>query len=435
MEEKTIILPLDKNNSNQRKSNFELLRIIAMLMILYVHCIYYGFIFYPQISDNINQLKGINYYFFYFFKAFGQVGVTLFVLISSYFLCTKKFNIKSYLKLIFENVFYIITIHLSTALIKHFYLGTETISLHTIIELIPKISSIHISNNWFIAVYLTIYLIFPFLNIIVNRTTKMQHLFIITTLVSSLFVLSSLHETIIPDNNVITNLIWWISIYFTASYVKLHPEDFSSKRLPFIGIILCLIIRFIDIETPYYEARNNYFVFFLALFIFLLFKNLEIKNSKIINIGASTTLGVYMMHDTLFFWQDILKFHTHIDSKFLWVIITLSVPMIFLVLGLIDLIRQYLIEKPIFKFLTNKFNDQFNKINNFFPYENNSAEKDSSNTHLFWELFYMIFISASLSHIIHFDYDYMIFMILLFILIFAYYYLKRTVKLKQNNQH
>ena len=415
------------NIKNSRQSNFELLRIISMLMILFAHCMYYSFYFYPNIGNSINELTGFNYYAFHFLKSFGQVGVTLFVMISAYFLCTKKFNIKSFLKLLVENILYIITFHFFSLLIQVFYLETNTFTLKNVLNFIPTVASIFCVNYWFIALYLTTYLVFPFFNIIVNRLNKKQHLYLLAVLVTLLIVFSSLCEVLIPNNFVVNNFSWWIVIYLTASYIKLYPEQFNSILLSLLGIVVCIIVKFKFIGDTFYEARNGYYVYFLSLFIFILFKNLNINNNKFINKVASTTLGVYILHDNFLIWQDLLKLYKYINSKFLIFICLGVVIGIFVLFAVIDIIRQLIIEKPLFIWLDKKFKTTFDKINSFFPFEKQDQYEDKIIKY-FWPTTIVVFLSAIIARIITVRFDYVLFLFLIslyIIIIFSIRLFKR----------
>ena len=90
----------------QRQSNFELLRIIAMLIIIAPH--------YVVLSGIIElyDFKSIspNMLFLQFVGCGGKMAINIFVLISSYFICQKKVVWGKVLKLVLEVLFYNILI-------------------------------------------------------------------------------------------------------------------------------------------------------------------------------------------------------------------------------------------------------------------------------------------------------------------------------------
>ena len=83
------------NIKEQRLSNFELLRIIAMILIILHHYAYHGnLISIP--NDNFNKYVAV------FIIVGGKVGVNVFVLITGYFLINSKFKIKKVIQLILQ---------------------------------------------------------------------------------------------------------------------------------------------------------------------------------------------------------------------------------------------------------------------------------------------------------------------------------------------
>ena len=56
------------------------------------------------------------------------------------------------------------------------------------------------------------------------------------------------------------------------------------------------------------SSMNSIIVLVEAVLIFMVFKNLDIKNSKVINLLGKSSIGVYLLHDSIFrveFWKKI----------------------------------------------------------------------------------------------------------------------------------
>lgn len=73
--------------NSRRQSNFELLRILAILFIISFHYVYKGGFNYDSLSVNKMIIN--------VFTMVGEVGVNLFVLITGYFLIQSKNGIKN----------------------------------------------------------------------------------------------------------------------------------------------------------------------------------------------------------------------------------------------------------------------------------------------------------------------------------------------------
>ena len=88
--------------------------------------------------------------------------------------------------------------------------------------------------------------------------------------------------------------------------------------------------------------------------IFISFIKMKEKNIKIINYISSSVLGVYLIHDNIIVRPILWKFiniNSYLGKKYFWIYeigITLC---IFFVCVFIDKIRQYAIERPIFKLI------------------------------------------------------------------------------------
>ena len=98
------------------------------------------------------------------------------------------------------------------------------------------------------------------------------------------------------------------------------------------------------------DAYSSPFTLLEVVCYFELFRTFNIK-SKIINLFASTTLGVYMIHDNYIIRNNIyniLKINQPFYSYKMLIYIILVIIGIFIICSLIDLIRQlifYLINK------------------------------------------------------------------------------------------
>ena len=130
------------------------------------------------------------------------------------------------------------------------------------------------------------------------------------------------------------------------------------------GISLCSVVAltFIQVKLTHRIeiSRCNFFISdskaILALTngvtSFMLFNNLRIKNSKIINTIAASSLGVLLIHansDTMrhWLWKDTIDCIGHYDLSFYWLYAIGCLFMIYAVCTFIDIIRIKTIETPL----------------------------------------------------------------------------------------
>ena len=94
----------------KRYSNYELLRLVAMAMIVISHCNYHGVLCSGEKSGiEIWERGSLLYKSVVSFSILGTIGAGLFFMLTGYFLCTKEFSsIKSIKRICMETLFYVI---------------------------------------------------------------------------------------------------------------------------------------------------------------------------------------------------------------------------------------------------------------------------------------------------------------------------------------
>ena len=134
----------------QRSTNFELLRIVSMFMIIVFHCAYHStFNFDGALTVNTLSVKT--------FWMLGELGVNLFILTSGYHQVMGRFKWKKLILLIAEVVFYNVLLHLVAVMLGEY-------ELERITSLYSWFFPILTNNFWFITTYVITYLLSPYLN-------------------------------------------------------------------------------------------------------------------------------------------------------------------------------------------------------------------------------------------------------------------------------
>lgn len=349
----------------KRSSNLELLRIISMLMIIAHHFAVHG-------GFNIVEKEfGINKIIIQILSSGGKFGVNLFVLITGCFLINSKFNLKKLIALIIQNLFYSVII----LLVFSIFPLEITIGIKKIIKsFFPIIYSL----NWFITVYIILYIFTPFINKFINIISKQEYLKLIFLLIT----LCSFIPTFSLGNLAFSELSWFLMLYLIGGYFKLYPNNYTEKVLFnfMYGILFYLLIcisfivfDFLGIKyyffvkgAVYFAGQKSFPLLISSIGIFLGFKNLKIKNMKVINKIASTTLGIYLIHDNFlvreFLWLKFFKVYEHFYDKNLLFYSFKIIFLVFISCMMLDFIRQFL-----FKYSINIFLEKyFDRIFSFF---------------------------------------------------------------------
>ena len=346
------------NPSKLRNSNLELYRILLMLLIIAQH-----YVVNSNLANTINDNpETSNSIFYMLFGAWGKTGINCFVLITGYFMCTKKITLRKFLKLFLWTLTYCILITTTFILFDYHPLGYTKL----LYQVIPLTNL----TTGFVSCFLVFYLCIPFLNVLISNISKQQHLWIIILL---LFIYT-LHGSIHHLNVKMNYISWFCTLYFISSFLKLYPnkKDNDAKFWGYmtavswgISILSIIFISRIQIWTNNpYDFKENYFYIsdsnsVLALTngitSFMLFKNIKIKYNKWINTIATSTLGVLIIHANSatmrhWLWIDIIDSAGHYNSRFYWLYAIGCVIGIYIICTIIDQIRMRTIETPLLNY-------------------------------------------------------------------------------------
>lgn len=340
--------------TGQRNSNIELLRIILMIMIIASHYVHNSGLL-DLIYESPMSKQSL---FLLIFGMWGKPCINSFILITGYFMCTANISIEKYFKLLLEVEVYNVVIYFIFVIT-----GYQDFSLIGFLAVCFPIASI--STN-FVSCYLVFYLLIPFLNIVIKYIDYKKYVFLLGVLGFTYVFLGTL-----PKYDFQMNYIsWFVALYFVGAFVRLHYIGKTSQSIWLWGVLFLLsymasvasillgawVSPKVEMRLAFYllEDSNKVLAVSTSFCMFMIFKNLHIKNNKYINMVASTTLGVLLIHansDVMrqWLWKDVIKCTCYYESPFLVFHALISVIFIYIVCVLIDLFRIKIIEEPIFR--------------------------------------------------------------------------------------
>lgn len=359
-----------EQNNEKRNSSIELLRIISMIMIIAHHYAVHGNYAMSKISLGLISIQ--------IFGMFGQVANYIFVFITGYFLVKSKPNFKKILYLILEMEFYSIICYIAMVLVGEFPFNVNLL----IQSLIPILY-----GNWFIKTYIVLYLFIPFINKMIDRLDQKEF--------KKLLLLMLLIFVVIPTIAIsmpyeVGNLLIFIFAYMVGAYIALYPNKYTEDiqfnikgSLIFITLLVLSVIV-IDIigilmkstyllnKSMHFGNKYSIFTFLLAMFVFLVFKNIKFTSNLINNI-ATSTLGIYLIHDNIFIrnwlWNVCFPNSNYLNSNYIYVHFFVKVMMIYIVCLIIDKIRM-IFEKAFQKDIDNLYNSIINFITKYLERKN-----------------------------------------------------------------
>lgn len=162
---------------------------------------------------------------------------------------------------------------------------------------------------WFASTYFVLYLIHPFLNRFLHSINKQTYQKLLVLLV----IIWCIIPTFTTFNYQGNDLLWFITLYCITGYIKLfglNPK-FHTKHYFFLWLVCSLltyltavIFALLGTKLPIVASHATYFfgqekitILLVSLSLFMIFSSLEIKHSNVINTIASTTFGIYLIHD------------------------------------------------------------------------------------------------------------------------------------------
>ncbi len=339
----------------ERSSNLELYRIILMFLIVAHHYVIGSGLFAQFDYANVTG----NMIFLQIFSMFGKTGINGFTLITGYFMVKQSFRFSRFLKPYLEAKFYYLVFY-----IAFLVMGLHSFSVKGAIT--TFFFEIYEVNIDYVGTYIVFFLFTPFLNVLANALNKKQYqsLLLLTIGFYTGYSTFFFHQTY-------NYLIWLMVMYMLGGYMQLYPHKFfESKKIGLVGTIVSLVlmvgsILFVDFvasrygfyEYDYLMSRGNMILALsCALFSFLYFKNLDIKQNKWINKVAASTFGVLLIHSNsattrYFWWAFVFKNHLFYNSQFLVIHAFAAVIIVYAISVVVDWVRIRWIEKPFFAWL------------------------------------------------------------------------------------
>lgn len=311
-----------------RLLNYELLRIIAMLMIV---CLHYlskgGFLGVPS-----REQISASGYAAWLVEAFCLVAVNVYVLISGYFGggSETKDVLKRPLKIWKQVIFYSIAIGV-TAYVTHQMLtgidaGIQRLDMYQIFTYVFPIVTEH---YWFATSYIILCFFMPFLDRGADVLDQKSFL----KLLGGFLLIFSVAKTVIPMqlawDKYGYDAFWFVTLYLTGAYIRRFGIAQLRSRawavVLYVGSALLifasfLVLRKIFFATGSLEAfisyaytYNHVLCYLGAIGLFMAFNEVFRKKEggrlerlrKPIELLSGATFGVYLIHE-------------HIDIRYLW---------------------------------------------------------------------------------------------------------------------
>lgn len=281
--------PITATVNKSRQSGVELLRIIAMILVMVVHADFFS-LGVPTIEDLYSSPAPTVARFL--IQSLAICCVNVFVLISGYFGIRPK--LKGFVSFIYQILFFFILIYIVSIVI-----GISGLNLQGLMQCLCLTPA-----NWFVKAYILLYVISPVLNAFVDCANRKLH----RNVLIGFYIIQSIYGCMFAANFYENSYgtLSFIGLYLLGRYINIYRPSFSSRKRQYdlASYFICsiaitiLAIGFLRIGKNPDNILYTYInplVVIESLALLLFFSKLSFK-SKIINWIASSAFAVYLLH-------------------------------------------------------------------------------------------------------------------------------------------
>lgn len=322
-----------------RDSNMELLRLVAMLLVLVVHA---NFRALPVPDMRYTQVHPQSALLMFMTEGFSICAVNLFVLLSGWY--GIHFRAKRLAELLFQVLFFGLLAIAVCAVWAPQQLGHDVLAHLLMLT----------GDYWFINVYLALYLLSPVLNAFVEHADKRQFACVLVAFFAFQFVFGWATEAsrwLMAGYS----LPSFMGLYLLGRFMRLHPirlwqlNRWADLAIYF-AIVAILTVGVFALKR--HTGRGGVLYFYIcplvilqAMHLLLLFSKLSL-HSRVVNWLASSALAAYLTQSSSFigvFYDKIILNWFNNEPRVQFIIYTgLFVLAVFLGSILIDKVRTLL---------------------------------------------------------------------------------------------
>ena len=350
--------------TKERDSGIELLRIFAILLVIGVHMFSYGGFYSAAkaVGGHVHSTALL-------MKLATRAAVDIFVLITGFFMVDRPFSLQKSLRRSIDvyqkMLFYSVVMTVIFLCLGSDHLISQGKLMPVWQAALKGLFPVSSQTWYFLSDYLLLCLLIPFLNMGLQMLTKKEYRVLLLVLI----LLMSVWATLLPMRpfkyvfevfgykNALAgkNIFHFVFIYILGGYISFNAKPRPRPNFWFLGgaagtlLLNYLLLTRLPGWFGYDKVAlmySNPLVIANAVFLLLFFKDLHFQ-SRLVNLLASTTLGVYAISEFRFLrtylWQWIHFDEADCGNVFKNVLmVAVSALAVFLACALIDLLRVQL---------------------------------------------------------------------------------------------
>lgn len=291
----------------ERQTNIEILRVIAMLMVMTLHTL--G----AECGGILKQYSfgTVGYAVFWLIESFCFVAVNCYVLITGYFMVSSDFKLSRIIKLMVQVGFYsalgIVIVH---------FVFQQTVTIKDLVYAVFPLTSY---KYWFASCYVILLLLAPFLNWTIRHMTRKELLLTNVVLIVLFCIIPTVFFWSRSWLGKGFNVAWFIVLYFVAGYIRLYGDRLYNGKKVFVWYVIFCAGTYVsrifiammttgilgkETKAGWLYCYNSISLFPAAVCLFMTFCQLSVKPNKALNVVAkmgALSFGAYLWteHDLI----------------------------------------------------------------------------------------------------------------------------------------
>ncbi|MBQ7690624.1 MAG: acyltransferase family protein [Muribaculaceae bacterium] len=347
-------MPEARNTTNSSKpvsravrdSNMELLRIMAMVLVMVVHA---NFRALPVPGATAIATSPTSAWLQFLTEGLSIVSVNLFVLLSGWYGIRPK--VHRFAELLFQVLFFtLIGVGVSELLVPGSAVGAP--------DFWKRFFMLGDGHYWFVKTYIALYLLAPVLNAYVESASRRGFAWLLAAFFTFQFIFGWLWEAV-TWFKAGYSLTSFMGLYLLARYIRLYPTRIW-RMSRWCDLAIYLAVALVLAVAMFHIKRNSglggflYFyncplVILSAVHLMLFFSKLSFK-SRLVNWLAISAFAIYLTHSGTFLWtyyDDAIRLWFAGESRFTFILYAAAMmAAVFVVSILLDKMRL-LMWKPI----------------------------------------------------------------------------------------
>lgn len=347
---KTLSLPPKKQDlavmAKQRNPSFEILRVVAMFLIVVWHFLMHG-VGQKPVGVSADAASLFNLCSMELAGCLSKVSTNCYILITGYFLINSTKPKWPKIPKTWAPIFFY-----SVVIFALFFAFSDLALSRN--DFGKSLMPLYFDRYWFATRYVALVALAPFLATLAQTLTR--RLYIVLLAVMAVINFDFLLGDELSGNN---SLPWFVFLFFVGGYIRLHfdhdgPNHFGKAYFAAAVALAAVFLGRIFIHYSPWTAPmmidyhdNNGILFGVALLLFLWTARLKAPNTTFVRAMvriAPLTFGVYLIHDNVYvrqaLWNGWIDVHGALHSWWFVPLFVASTVAIFIACIAIDAIRD-----------------------------------------------------------------------------------------------